>query len=225
MTKEKIKDILDMMDTLQEHLLSLPDDMLLNIDPRDNESLENGLSFIKAFNDNLNQFVEVSNKIASQVKIHLSINPEEDELEQESSNRQKRDRIIKELDKSSPHNLDEDFTYKRPYGFVLDSYAIKGLKTWKNLYLHVLHYVNDRSTLTFKKLLIETRFVSKRGNPLFSASGKELRVAEKIEEGFFIEVNLSANMIRNNIKEILQFVGIDYTNLKIYLREDRDAKS
>lgn len=39
MTKDKIKDILDMIDTLQEQLLSLPDDMLLCIDPRDNESL------------------------------------------------------------------------------------------------------------------------------------------------------------------------------------------
>jgi tetrahydromethanopterin S-methyltransferase subunit B len=36
MTKEKIKAILDRIDTLQEQLLSLPDDMLLSIDPRTN---------------------------------------------------------------------------------------------------------------------------------------------------------------------------------------------
>jgi len=42
MTKDKIKEILDRIDTLQEQLLSLPDEMLLSIAPRDNESLEQG---------------------------------------------------------------------------------------------------------------------------------------------------------------------------------------
>ena len=35
MTANKIKEIIDMLNTLNEYLLSLPDDMLLNIDPRD----------------------------------------------------------------------------------------------------------------------------------------------------------------------------------------------
>jgi len=56
MTEDKRKQILDMLDTLQEHLLTLPDDMLLNIDPRDNESLQSGLEFIKQYNENLNEF-------------------------------------------------------------------------------------------------------------------------------------------------------------------------
>ncbi|MEI6222966.1 MAG: hypothetical protein WCP97_09475 [bacterium] len=35
---DKIKQILDTLNNLQENLLSLPDDMLLSIDPRDNDS-------------------------------------------------------------------------------------------------------------------------------------------------------------------------------------------
>ncbi|MBW6492771.1 MAG: hypothetical protein K0B15_16425 [Lentimicrobium sp.] len=114
MTKDKIKDILDMIDTLQEQLLSFPDDMLLSIDPRDNDSLDQGLKFIKSYNETLNLFTSSSTKLADQVKAYLGINPEEDELVQETHNRQKRDRIIKELDKTRPHSLEEDFTYKRP---------------------------------------------------------------------------------------------------------------
>ena len=223
MTKDKIKEILDRIDTLQEQLLSLPDDMLLSIDPRDNESLEQGLMFIKTYNENLNQFTLSSTKLAEQVKAYLGINPEEDELEQENYNRQKRDRIIKELDKTSPHSLDEDFTYKRPYGFILHDSAIKGLKTWKNMYLHVLNLLKTKAPEKFAQLPKEEKFISKRGNPLFSKTGKELRVAEKLSEGFFVEVNLSANMIRNNIKELLAFFGIEPLSMKIYLREDRDA--
>lgn len=224
MTKDKIKDILDRIDTLQEQLLSLPDDMLLSIDPRDNESLEQGLMFIKTYNENLNQFTLSSTKLAEQVKTYLGINPEEDELEQETQNRQKRDRIIKELDKTSPHTLEEDFTYKRPYGFILQDSAVKGLKTWKNMYLHVLNLLNKKAPEKFALLPKEEKFISKRGNPLFSITGNELRVAEKLSDGFFVEVNLSANMIRNNIKELLGYFDMEPLVMKIYLREDRDAE-
>ena len=45
--KNKINSILDMMDDLQEKLLALPDDMLLSIDPHDNESIDEGAGFLK----------------------------------------------------------------------------------------------------------------------------------------------------------------------------------
>ncbi|MBW6492769.1 MAG: hypothetical protein K0B15_16415 [Lentimicrobium sp.] len=224
MTKDKIKDILDMIDTLQEQLLSLPDDMLLSIDPRDNDSLEQGLKFIKSYNETLNLFTSSSTKLADQVKAYLGINPEEDELEQETTNRQKRDRIIKELDKTSPHTLEEDFTYKRPYGFILKDSAIKGLKTWKNMYLHVLNILKAKNPGKFALLPKEVKFISNRGNPLFSKTGTELRVAEKLSEGFFVEVNLSANNIRNNISDLLVFFDMEPMSMKVYLREDRDAE-
>ncbi len=130
---KKINSILDMLDTVQEGLLSLPDDMLLSIDPRDNESLDEGTRFIKDYNDNLRMFAGSATKIADMIKQHFGVNPEEEEVEKESANRGKRDRIIKELDQTTPHFLSENFTYKRPYGFILGEAAYKGLKTWKNL--------------------------------------------------------------------------------------------
>jgi len=57
------------------------------------------------------------------------------------------------------------------------------------------------------------KFISKRGNPLFAADLSR----------FQVEVNLSANNIRNNIKDLLQEFTIPPSELKIYLREDRDA--
>jgi hypothetical protein len=223
MTKDKIKEILDMLNTLQENLLSLPEDMLLGIDPRDNASLEQGLTFIKAFNVNLNTFTSSASKIEQQVKAYLGINPEEDELVQETQNRQIRDRIVKELDKTSPHYLHEDFTYKRPYGFVLGDTAIKGLKTWKNTYMIVLDILMKKDKAKYTHLPNDEKFISKRGNPLFSVDGKNLRVAEKKSESCYVEINLSANMIRNNISELLSYFNIDPSTMLIYLREDRDA--
>ena len=41
---------------------------------------------------------------------------------------------------------------------------------------------------------------------------------------FYVEINFSANQIRNNIKDLLEYFQIDQKSMKIYLREYRDAK-
>jgi len=223
MTRDKIKEILDMLNTIQEHLLALPDDMLLSIDPRDNESLDRGTQFIKSFNDNLANYTKASSKIETQIKTYFEINPEEEEIEKESINRQKRDRIIKELDKTQNHYLDENFTYKRPYGFILANTAYKGIKTWRNLYIILLKYLKTADPKKFANLVQEEKFVSKKGNYIFSSDKSSLRTPVKLSSGFYTELNLSANHICKNIKELLLHFSINPRDLKIYLREDRDA--
>lgn len=219
----KMKEILNMINALQESLLSLPEDMLLNIDPRDNASLEQGTRFIKTFNENLDQFIGSTTKITGQIKTYFSINPEEEDIEKESASLQGRGRIIKELDKTKPHSLDENFTYKRPYGFVLGETAFKGVKTWRNLFILVINELNEKDPDCFARLPEEKKFICNRGNPLFSRSQQDLREGQMLKSGFYVEVNLSANDIRKCIKELLEHFGIVLNEMKIYLREDRDA--
>ncbi|WP_449258273.1 hypothetical protein [Chlorobium limicola] len=223
MTQNKIKEILDTLNNLQENLLSLPEDMLLSIDPRDNESLDQGTQFIKAYNDSLSQFTESSARIAQMVKAHFGINPEEDDVVKESGNRLQRERLIAELDQTVPHTLNENFTYKRPYGFILGETAYKGLKTWKTLYLLVLDMLQTTDPEKFAALPETERFISNRGKPLLSANEHDLRLGEKLESGLYAEVNLSANSLLKYIKDLLEHFGFDPRTMKIYLREDRDA--
>jgi hypothetical protein len=223
MNQEKIRELLDTLNSLQENLLGLPDDMLLNIDARDNDSLEQGTRFIIDYNNSLGQYVESSLKIASLIKAHFRIDPEKDEVVEESANRQQRERLIAELDQTIPHTLNENFTYKRPYGFILGDTAVKGLKTWKSLYLYVLDILQTDDSKKFSVLPQTERFISNRGNPLFSADQAILRVGEKLPSGLYAEVNLSANMIRDNLHDLLEHFGLDPRTMKIYLREDRDA--
>ena len=218
----KIKEILDVLATLQENLLSLPDDMLLSINPRDNESLDRGYQFIKSFNENMNQFTDSASKIEAQIKAHFEMNPEEEDVEKESSDVQRRERIVKELDRTAPHYLNEDFTYKRPYGFILGDSAYKGIKTWKNLYLHVLKDLQEKFPEKFSRLPEEEKFISSRGNKIFARDKTVLRLAEELENGVYAEVNLSANHIRNNIRDLFDYFKVG-SKIKIYLREDRDA--
>jgi len=219
----KMKEILDNLNNLQENLLSLPEDMLLNIDPRDNESLEQGIQFIQTYNENLDQFVDSATKIADQIKTHFSINPEEEEIEKELITEQRQDRTIRELDKTEPHTLDENFTYKRPYGFILGDTAFKGIKTWRKLLVLVLDELNEKDSNRFAKLPQEEKFISNRGNPLFSKEKHNLREGKRLKSGVYVEVNLSANDIRKNIKSLLEHFQLSSADMKIYLREDRDA--
>ncbi|ABL65626.1 hypothetical protein [Chlorobium phaeobacteroides] len=223
MNQQKIKELLDTLNSLQENLLGLPDDMLLNIDARDNDSLEQGTRFIIEYNNNLGRFVESTAKITGLIKAHFRIDPEKDEVVEESVNRQQRERLIADLDQTVPHTLNENFTYKRPYGFILGETAYKGLKTWKTLYLLVLDMLQTADPAKFAALPETERFISNRGNPLFSNNQTILRVGEKHPSGLYAEVNLSANMIRDNLHDLLEYFGLDPRTMKIYLREDRDA--
>ena len=144
-------------------------------------------------------------------------------MQRENIQDNKNFRIIKELDNSTAHTLDENFTYKRPFGFVLGNSAYKGLKTWKNLYLQVLKELKIKDSQRFAKLPDEEKFISRRGNPLFSRKKDGVRLAERFGSDFYLEMNLSANQIKSSIKDLLEYFGINYKEMKIYFREDRNG--
>jgi hypothetical protein len=194
-----------------------------SIDPRDNDQLEQRTQFIKDFNNSFIQFSTSAALISKQIKHYFNVDPEEEELEHEVSELDKLSRVIKELDKNKAYSLDENFTYKRPYGFVLENSAYKGIKTWKSLFIQILKELYKKDKNIYLNLPNEKKFISKRNNPLFSKNPNELRSFEKIPGGFFVEVNLSANHIKNALIDLLEHFSIDYKNLKIYLREDRNA--
>jgi len=225
MTHSKIKEILDLMNTIQEQLLSLADDIHLSIDPRDKDSIKKGYEFLSDYSEQLSKFTESSNILEERIKNYFEVNPETEDIVKIDSIRNvtERERIIKELDKTKAYNLDENFTFKRPYGFVLGNTAVKGLKTWKSLYVNLLNTLYDIDKVKYKKLTSEEKFVSNRGNYYFHNDKNVFRVYEKVAGGFYAEVNLSANHIRNVIIDLLEYFKIGVKSLKIYLREDRDA--
>lgn len=224
MTINNIQIMLDQLNEVREKFLSLPDDMLLNIDPRNNESLTTGVNFIKEYNDTLDNFIENAERLTAMVEAHFSIDPEESVEKTNNNNGQTRDRIIAELDKTEPHYLEENFTYKRPYGFVFGKAAYKGIKTWRMLYVKFLQELANEYSPKMNSLPNEEKFISNRGKAQFSDNASDFRVAAKINSKLYTEVNLSANSLRDNMKSLLQYVGHSEKDMKIYLREDRDAE-
>lgn len=76
----------------------------------------------------------------------------------------------------------------------------------------------------FEKLPQNPAFVSNRGNSIFSKHPDDLRIALRITETILAEGNLSANGIRDMIVKLLEVFEIPKGEMKIYLREDRDAE-
>ena len=225
MTDRNIKQILDTLDYIQEKLLALPDDMLLQIDPRDNESLKEGYEFITAYNEDLNKFSCSTSRLKKKIEHHFSIKSETEEIETDKDSKVSRERIIEELDKTEPHSLEENFTYKRPYGFVFGEVAVKGVKTWKTLYMNILSELSKKDTEKLNNLPRAEQFITKRGHLLFSNNEEKLRIGEKLPgTNLFIEINLSANHIIKNIINLFEYFEVSADSMKIYLREDRDAE-
>ncbi|MCK9467318.1 MAG: hypothetical protein M0P94_03240 [Candidatus Absconditabacterales bacterium] len=222
MTDSKVKKILDTLNYLQETLLSIPDDMFLQINPRNNVELDK-TDIIKQCNEKLPGFMKSSSEIEKLIKIFFDINPEFEEIEEDTKEKNNRIRIIKELDKTEAHSLDENFTYKRPYGYILLDKAYKGLKTWRVLYKYILKDLKEINIEKFHRLKTDESFISKKGRQYFSEIPDNLRVSEQIIKDFYIETNLSANQIRDLIKDLLDYFEISTTKLKIYLRKDHDA--
>ena len=219
---ERIKSILDQLEQMREDLLALSDDIWLSIDHNDTQAMKQGVAFKESFNGKVAEFDKLSADLSVLVQQFTSISLN-DEDSQDQQSPQSRDRAIVELDRYEPHSLDEDFTYKRPYGYRLGNIAQSNLKTWRRLYELICLYLAKRDPQTFAKLPDDPRFMGRRGNTYFTRKSDGLRFAIPLPQGIFAEVNLSSNHLRDQIKKLLEAFEIDYRELIIYLREDRDA--
>jgi len=222
---KKIQHILGQLTEVNEQLISLADDIWLDIDPRDNESIAAGAQFLQDYNQSTEQLSQTAAAIEQQLSQYFqqdsaSLQPA---IEHGSDDAQKNQRMIKELDRSKAYSLRDNFTFKRPFGFVLNGIAYSQITTWKAIYLKVLDILHSTNPDKFAALATEQRFVSNRGNPLFTHQPEKLRVAQSLSAGFYAEVNMSANTIKDTLIQVLDYFSIDENTMKIYLREDRAA--
>jgi hypothetical protein len=222
--QEKIKKILSNLKSVQEDLLSLSDDLWLDIDHNDNDAISNGVTFKEEFNLCNDEFTASANKLSELIQkytntplytpvVNLSV----------PLNNSEKDRLIKVLNKKFPHGLNEEFKYKRPYGFVIQGVPYENKLTWSELYLQVCEHLLMLDKHRFISMDNDPNHISKRNKKYFSSNQDDLRSPQKCGNVIFVEMNLSANQIRDSLKRLLKTYHIAHGNLTIYLREDRDA--
>ena len=178
--------------------------------------------FKRAYNERMAAFDRLASDLSAMIQQFTSVRLQELEEvggEDESENV----RIIQALNREEPHSIDEDFTFKRPHGFILDGQATTGITTWRRVFELVCQQLQRRDPHRFAGLPENPDFISNRGHPSFSQVTDALRSAWAVGDRLYAEVNLSANGIRDTIRRLLSTFEIPSDRLQLFIREDRDA--
>lgn len=218
----RTRHILEDLEAVRENLLALSDDVWLSIDHNDPAALEAGVEFKRAFNEKAAAFDVVASDLSAIVQRYTSVSLEEAE-ESGGSDRAANERIIAELNREEPHALGEDFTYKRPHGFILEGKGTTGITTWQRMYELVCRQLFEQDSARFRGLGDDAEFISNRGHHTVTPHPDTLRKPLAVGSDLFIEANLSANGIRDVLRKLLAAYDIPIESLKIFLRQDRDA--
>lgn len=221
--RERVRYILSSLEQTGENLLDLSDDIWLGIDHNDDDELEAGVVFKRQYNEAMADFVRVAESIRGLISDYTNVQADE-EATPVDVDKAEHERIIRELDRSEPHRLDEDFRYKRPFGFVFEGRAVKELQTWRGLYEKVAQVVAQEVGDEFKRVTTDEEFATSRGNRMYDSSPDQMRAPFEVVSGIWAEMNLSANDIRKRIKGLLEYFEYDWEKFTVYLREDRDAE-
>jgi hypothetical protein len=216
------RQILEDLEAVRENLLSLSDDIWLSIDHNDSKALEEGVQFKRGYNEKMTAFDALASELSAMIQQFTGTKLDAGE-QVGMDDREDNERIIQQLNRDEPHSIDENFTFKRPYGFILDGQGTTGITTWRRLYEIFCQQLYRRATDRFRTLPDNEDFVSRRGNRAFSRNAHDLRYGAEIADGIYAEVNLSANNIRDNMRRLLATFEIPEHSLKLFLREDRDA--
>jgi hypothetical protein len=214
--------ILEDLEAVRENLLALSDDIWLSIDHNDDTALEDGVTFKRAYNQKVAAFDLVASELSQLVQQYTAVNLESEE-QSGADDQESNSRIIADLDREIPHSLDEDFTFKRPFGFVLSGRATTGVTTWQRMYELICLQLMARGEERFRSLTEHPDFISNRGNHAIATNPAELRKAMRLADDLFIESNLSANGIRDVILRLFACYNIPADSIQVYLRQDRNA--
>lgn len=214
--------ILEDLEAVRENLLALSDDIWSNIDRQDLTAFDDGVRFMRSYVEKMAAFDQVASDLSSLIQQYTSVRLEETE-QTGGDDREQNERIIAELNRDEPHQLNEDFTYKRPHGFILDGQAATGVTTWQRLYELACRQLFSRDEQLFQSLIDHPDFISNRGHHTVTTDPSSLRKPLAVGGDLYIEANLSANSIRDVLCRLLAAFTIPVEQMQVYLRQDRDA--
>lgn len=214
--------ILEDLEAVRENLLALSDDIWNNIDRQDLAAFDEGVQFMRSYVEKMTAFDQTAGDLSTLIQQYTSVRLEETE-QTGGGDQERNERIIAELDREQSHRLDEDFTYKRPHGFILDGQAATGLTTWQRLYELTCQQLFARDEARFRSLIDHPEFVSNRGHHTVTTDAGSLRKALAVGGDLYIEANLSANGIRDVLCRLLASFEVPVDRMQVYLRQDRDA--
>jgi hypothetical protein len=223
MVEARIEAILASIANVNDDLLSLSDDLWLSIEHNDSDAVRQGAELKVAYNDAVTAFARASAEVARLLQERARSEASPRAGNGDRVDPAPRQRIVRGLDMRQAHSLTEDFRYKRPYAFVIEGGDPVEASAWQQVYEGVWRQLATKDPRRAAAVPDAAAFTSSRGNRYFSRSQGDLRDGRKYWSDIWVEVNLSANQIRDNIARLLDHFGLPHSASAVYLREDRDA--
>lgn len=122
------------------------------------------------------------------------------------------------VNKDVPHMLDEDFTHKRPCGFMFKAQRYD-VTSWQELLLSLCEQLSSRYGKSFDPLVNDPRFIGRKVNYFgYSAHGRRNQLIPGTN--IYVWINQSADSIVRMIKNILIAFDENPNELYVYLRAD-----
>ena len=199
---DRTRAILEDLEAVRENLLALSDDIWAGIDRQDLTAFDEGVRFMRSYVEKMSEFDRLAAELSVLIQQYTQVSLEAAE-ETGQEDRERNERIIQDLNRDEPHSLDENFTYKRPHGFILVGQAASGITTWQRLYELVCRQLHQRDAGRFGSLVDHPEFISNRGHHSVTHDPNSLRGALQVDQGLFVECNLSANGIRDMLRRLL----------------------
>ena len=148
---DRTREILEDLEAVRENLLALSDEIWQSIEHNDPEALEEGVRFKRAYNEKMAAFDTLASELSAMIQQFTSVRLEEDE-ESDQADESQNARIIQALNREEPHSIDEDFTFKRPHGFILDGQGTTGVTTWRRVFELICQQIQRRDPSPFQQL-------------------------------------------------------------------------
>lgn len=223
----RIRAILTDLEDVRESLLVLSDDIWLSIEHNNPEALDQGYQFKKEYNNKVVDFNRLATELSSLIEQFTHVEVEtpisssdvpEVPVAQLTPEQQEQQRIIRQLDRQIAHSLDEEFTYTKPYGFMLGDYAVANVGTWRRLYRLFWDHVSNTNGARVAELAAKYRL-----GVVVATERAYCREPVAIAGGYYVDGWLSAKAMTACLRNALYSLDINPDEMKIYLREYRNA--
>lgn len=198
-----------------ENTQSAVEGMLRKIDKSDYAKIGEYYSMA----DQLRDIKEKVNELEQSMTFEDCVEQEDEEELQGISNENKLNYNDYKVDNTIPHGLFENFTHKRPSGFMLEGNKYSA-RDWKQILRITCEVLNQKDKKIFDSFV---RDKNMQGNTrvYFAYTDDRMYNGRKVSgSDIYIETNHNANGICSIIGNMLEKYGIPITSIEIYLRSD-----
>lgn len=212
---QELKSDIGLLLSSLENTQSAVEGMLRKIDKYDYAKIGEYYSMA----DQLRSIREKVNELEQSMTTVDSAEQEDEEELQGVPNENKLNYSDYKVDNTVPHGLFENFTHKRPSGFVLEGNKYSA-RDWKQILRIVCEVLNQRDKKIFDSFV---RDKNMQGNTrvYFAYTDDRMYNGRKISgSDVYVETNHNANGICSIIGNMLEKYEIPVTSIEIYLRSD-----